>query len=423
MKRLRYLVCAVLLTISFVAASGQAAIKKYVADSSIRMKSINPNDPEEAGLEVIGQAIGDARVVMLGEQDHGDAPTFLAKSRIIRYLHEKKGFNVLAFESDFFGLNEGWDRLPKYKDTIIRFLRSNIFPIWAYCDACSFLFEEYIPSSFLTATPLQVSGFDNQMILGYSSQYLLPRLDSTLTALAIPVWTHPVTGKRLRQALDSSRFLYSNSNKIGIDQLQLRSDLQQLKREVSGMLKETDWVLLLIDNLIRDYEKHVLYAQDDRTQGSNERDLQMALNLEWLMKVKYPGEKIIVWAANAHIAPWKGDPPKGKPEMRSMGTVFVNDLQHKEKTYIMGFTSYEGQAGRLGWPVTTVQKPRKNSFETWIPESYAYSFTNFRSFRKANPQEQSFFFMKGLGHMGFSQNWASVYDGIFFIRYMEACKR
>src|SRR5262245_4385391 len=102
-------------------------IKRYTKQNSNKIKTIEPDSVDYSDLEVIGDAIGNARVVMLGEQDHGDAPTFLAKTRIIKYLHEKKGFNVLAFESDFFGLNEGWDKLPKEKNNCILFSHLNIF--------------------------------------------------------------------------------------------------------------------------------------------------------------------------------------------------------------------------------------------------------------------------------------------------------
>src|SRR5580658_569506 len=95
------------------AATGQSKLKEYVKGNTVWLSTIDPDSADDSGLEAVGKAIGDARVVMLGEQDHGDAPVYLAKTRLIKYLHEKMGFNVLVFESDFFALNLGWERLTK----------------------------------------------------------------------------------------------------------------------------------------------------------------------------------------------------------------------------------------------------------------------------------------------------------------------
>src|SRR5450631_1268156 len=73
------------------------------------IRSIEPADTDFSDLEGLAAAIGNSRIVLLGEQTHGEASTFLAKTRIIHFLHEKMGFNVLAFESGFYDCARIWD--------------------------------------------------------------------------------------------------------------------------------------------------------------------------------------------------------------------------------------------------------------------------------------------------------------------------
>jgi len=84
---------------------------------------------------------------------------YLIWTRLVKFLHEKYGFNVLAFEGDFYGLNEGWQNIQKVKSQTDPFIRQNVLHLWSNCENCYELFYNYIPSSFQTANPLQLSGF------------------------------------------------------------------------------------------------------------------------------------------------------------------------------------------------------------------------------------------------------------------------
>lgn len=54
-------------------ASAQSSIRKHVQENTIQVKTLSPDTTNGEDLEAFGNAIGDARVVMLGEQDQGCA--------------------------------------------------------------------------------------------------------------------------------------------------------------------------------------------------------------------------------------------------------------------------------------------------------------------------------------------------------------
>jgi erythromycin esterase len=120
--------------------------------------------------------------------------------------------------------------------------------------------------------------------------------------------------------------------------------------------------------------------------------------------------KQVVWAANFHIA-------------RNAGTHMTVDTSLNRSTYVLGFSSYEGEAGRIvgALPRYNIPKPPDDYFESWINPKFAYAFTNFRSFSsiKNNPPS---FYLRGFGHSNNQKEaWTNVFDGIFFIRRMYSC--
>ncbi|MFN8947735.1 MAG: hypothetical protein ACK5YG_08510, partial [Alphaproteobacteria bacterium] len=54
----------------------------------------------DADLDHVLKAIGNARIVMIGEPWHGDGAAIALRARLVKRLHEKAGFDVLAFEND-----------------------------------------------------------------------------------------------------------------------------------------------------------------------------------------------------------------------------------------------------------------------------------------------------------------------------------
>ena len=402
----------------------QENIKRYATEHVVPLSTISPDSAEDAGLAAIGKAIGDARVVFLGEQDHGDAPTFLAKTRLIKYLHEKMGFNVLAFESDFYSLTEGWERLPKRDGAIDTFVRYNIFPIWTGCDACKELFYDYLPRTFKTGSPLQLAGVDNQMVMRYSVKNLVPWLDSVMRELDLPVTHRADYATVILPMVDSARHWALRDTAQGS---KIAAVLDTISDQASVRLQPDDHRMMVIRNLVAEEQEYRVFKSKKlavKTTGTAEaRDRQMGRNLAWLADVRYPNEKIIVWAAQAHTARMAGNFPDWSGTTPSLGDQFMQDSVHRRESYSIGVCSREGKAGRLGFPVYDLPKLRKDGFEHWMPDTLAYGFVDFRGYNQANPEAREAFYCTGYSHRDIRAVWNRVFDGVIYIKTMYPCVR
>ncbi|RZK56002.1 MAG: hypothetical protein EOO87_06520, partial [Pedobacter sp.] len=156
------------------------------------------------------------------------------------------------------------------------------------------------------------------------------------------------------------------------------------------------------------------------------RDKQMAENLKWLVNNKFPNQKIIVWAHSEHVLKNKNfiKPVFSNEKWTNMGHFFTGDSLQNAQTYILGFNSKSGTAGRITNPKAyNVYSRKNNSFESWIADSTKYAFIDFKKFRGLNPMAMEYFNMKGKHHGYNEAVWTEVFDGIFYIRDMYPCEK
>jgi len=386
------------------------AQKVTVGEIAYKTQQIGSIDLENADIAAIAEAIGDARVVMLGEQSHGDGETFKAKAAIVKYLHEKKGFSVLAFESDMFALEMGTISLSS--DSLMKFWHNNLYPIWSQSEQMQPLLK-YI----LNADKFRLTGFDSQAIGNYSASNLKQYLQTMLSPLNAP---------DERERLD---FILRFTDTIVSQRTMNNAMLQNFsKRNKKNLEYYTQSLATYIDLLARNQPKPIDiqmlrslmgFARQSKYSGYQatilSRDSAMAANVKWIVDHQYAHQKIIIWAASGHTAKDALD-LRNKPQLKRMGW-WLHQLIDTKKVYSIAFTSREGSTGIF--KENPILPPVKDSYEINVPSIMSYGFLDLRPFRSAHVN----FIGRFYGHEKAERDWASVYDGIFYIKTNHYSKK
>lgn len=403
--------------------------KKWANDHAYSLSSIQPETfngqkiPANKfdDLEMLKPLLHDKRIVFLGESSHGVAQFNLAKTRLIQFLHQDMGYNVLAFESGMGNVMNAQGQIDK--QAALQTMKDAIFGVW-WTEETLPLFD-YAKSTQATEQPLLLTGFDIQQQGAFTNGDWLqnPKLAQQFNEAEkqLAEWS---SGKDLKG--------YQKVKATIIDVYkQVKSQIQIKEKELQAAYPKEPHIVKLMDRTLADrirladeYIELTIQSNIDIEQNNIEsflqtmewRDQAMMENLLWLAEEVYPTEKFIVWAHNDHIRKAQSDVMGSPYPVKLMGER-LPDI-YKKYSYVLGLYMTSGEtANNMGEPMA-VLPPVKGSIEDILSSTNKpYTFIDLRN--RQNERGNSWMFEPRL-----SYSWGMIqeslvprdqYDGILLI--------
>ena len=259
-----------------------------------------------ADLKPFDDAVAHARIVGLGESSHGASDFFLMKDRLIEDLVLHHGFTVLAMEAS----------TPE-AEAINQYIRDGIgnptaaikgMHFWTWDTTEVLQLVEWLRQYNVSRgnqPAVSFAGFDMQS----------PQLSAAkVVASEIGSAKHDLIEQAYTMCLGSDFELRSATIRSlsADDKTRCISKLQN----IAGLMATSPDATLAHAAVLVDQAFRMAVAEEPRGR-SNVRDRAMAENVAWLANVRYPSQKIVLWAHDWHIS---------RQQSRTMGFFLAKDF-------------------------------------------------------------------------------------------------
>lgn len=281
-----------------------SSIYNWVKANTSPLTSVakSPND-DFSDLSAFGAAVGDARIVSLTEDTHGDATAFELMNRQVQYLHQKKGFDVLVMESAMFDTDAVWRAATEKGGSIPDLAPGRIFFMYSKNDSARKVLQ-YVDQQKNNPRPLVLAGFDQPAGGDASIRELVPALTQFLSARGSalpsdPVWANfasvanQTAALTLKKSTNTSDF-FAIANRIKAEVCSASKPNQD------NLRNDASWWCLQINGLIAAAQRLPVIETTGFPPSKDPREAQMAANALWLVTQLYPDKKVIFWSNTTH---------------------------------------------------------------------------------------------------------------------------
>ncbi|SDY84284.1 erythromycin esterase family protein [Bacillus sp. 166amftsu] len=420
--------------------------QKWVSEHAVKLQEPTASSNED--LSFLKQTLQDKRIILLGESTHGSTEMNQSKVRMIKYLHEEMGYDVLAFESGFAEANAVYQNIDDL--TAEQAMKKAIYGVW-HTEDVEELFQ-YIKEQKEKGTPLILTGFDINIPWNASAATFATFANEWISKL------NPEIGKLLVEAEKEivkyrsvssyeefqtmQKPLLSKYERVKEFIQQHKNELQQIKPKASynvNLLEKSistriDTLKTHIPNEVKEeiQRKQKTYNENEQTLNEStfySRDKEMGQNLAWLSDMQYKNKKIIVWGHNYHIRKQNYNMLLSFQYAMGLSKKYPNMIDFlpkclKNQMYSVGLYAYSGSSydDSQDSIVNVNKKHEPNSIEEILKAAqHPQVFVNLKDVKKI--PETSWMYSQTIG-----QYWGLIpeymipnqhYDGILWLEHIS----
>lgn len=292
-------------------------------------------------LEVLLNEIGNARVVLLGEDTHGTSEHYIWRSNITKRLLQEKGFNIVALEADWtdtYKLNNLIKDGITDSSTVISLLKQyDRWPSWIWAN------EEFA-DFFQWMNEFSRSKINKISIYGLDVYSFEEALDTLIAILRDnPTLQIAQNVKQCLAPYQNDALKYQQAVRKGA--ANCSDAVNRLWLYVNNLTEpnkqnnEANFLLQQSGRVVFNGERYFRGTVHNRLGAWNIRERHMAETIKSLLEHRGSSSKIIVWAHNTHVgdARFTDMPSRGRS---NLGEMLRKDFGNG--VFIVGFGTYKG---------------------------------------------------------------------------------